>query len=255
MFFDNYPFEISKYARPRYFKGLRSAPAILLIHGFTGSPMEPAWLGKQLNDAGYTVYIPRLSGHGTNKADFLDSTWKDWLRTASEAYLNISAEHETVYVGGHSMGGLLASLVAAKFNPEKLLLFAPAFLASGGPVWLSPFLKFFVKTLKSESESFYKEPEFIKTMSDYIGVNYVAKVADFYKLQKLAKKNLRYVKAETFIVLSKNDQQVPITVKDFLDKNLKASKEYMILEESSHNVIDDMDREPVAKRVIGFLKT
>lgn len=55
---------------PFFLKGLKTAPAILLIHGYTGSPRDMIWLGHQLNEAGYNIYIPRLPGHGTNKNDF-----------------------------------------------------------------------------------------------------------------------------------------------------------------------------------------
>ena len=227
MFFDNYPIKLSDTTRPFSLKGLKTAPAILLIHGYTGSPREMIWLGRQLNEAGYNVFIPRLPGHGTDKDDFLASDWQDWLRVVCENYINLNVTFETVYVGGLSMGALLALLIAAKFNPDKLFMCAPAFTAYDSRVKYSPFLN---------------------------GVEYLKKTADFYKIQKLALKNMGFVRSQTLTVLSKADQTVPFEVKDIIDKNLKTQNEYLILENSGHVVTNDTEKETVAKKIIEFLK-
>lgn len=254
MFLDNYPCTSSSFAHSRVFKGLSSAPAILLLHGFMGSPYDLVWIGKQLNEAGYTIYIPRLPGHGTNSKDFLASNWQAWLRAVCDIYINISAMHESVFVAGYSMGGLLASLLAAHFNPEKLILFAPAFLTKDKRIALAPVAKFFVKTLPLSITKSYDDAEFQKAQKDYLGIVYVPKLADLLKLMKLAKKTLDYVKAETLILLSEKDNLVPIEVKDLLNERLKAQKEFVILKESSHALTDGAEREEVVKSVIEFLK-
>lgn len=255
MFLENYPCTTSRFCHSRVLKGLSSAPAVLLVHGFMASPYDLSWIGRQLNESGYSVYIPRLPGHGTNGNDFLASTQKDWIRRVFDCYIDLISMHEQVFVAGHSMGGLLASLVAARFNPEKLILFAPAFCVDDKRIPLTLFLQFFVKKIKSEKKSFYKDPELLKECSDYIDFSYIPKIADFYKLQKLSIKNLSYIKAETLVILSKKDKQISLTkVKELLDKKLKAVKSYLVLENSSHHLTDDIERENVAKKVIEFLK-
>lgn len=255
MFLNNYPCMTSKFCHSVHFKGISSAPAILMVHGYTGSPYNLIWMGRQINDAGYSVYIPRLPGHGTNAADFNSTRWQDWVRRIFDVYIDMSAIHETVFVAGHSMGGLIASLVAARFNPKKLLLFAPAFATVDKHLSLTPFLKLFLKTVPDDSPAFYTDPEFLKAQKDYIGVQYVSMAAEFYKLMLLAKRNLPYVKAKSLVVLSEKDQRVPLKeVRDILEKKLKAPKEYLILKESSHATTDDVEKEQVAKRVLEFLK-
>lgn len=254
MFLNNYPCTSSSFAHSRVFKGLSSAPAILLLHGFMGSPYDLVWIGKQLNEAGYTIYIPRLPGHGTNSKDFLASNWRAWLRAACDAYINISAMHESVFVAGHSMGGLLASLLAAHFNPEKLILFAPAFLTRDKRIALTPLTQFFIKNLPLAITKSYDEPDFQKAQKDYLGTVYVPKLVDLLKLMKLATKKLEYVKAETLIFLSEKDALVPLEVKDLLNEKLKAQKEFVVLQESSHALTDGVEREEVVKNVIEFLK-
>lgn len=251
MFYHNRPAKISRFTKPHFFKG--GEQAVLLIHGYTGSPREMLWLGTQLHKAGYTVSIPRLPGHGTNKDDFMASSWKDWLRCVYDEYVNLAEEYATVFVGGLSMGGVLTALLAAKFQPEKIFLCAPAFIAADTRIKLTPYLRYFMKTLPSDGKPFYPEPEFYDCVKDYCNYSYVGKAADLYKLQKMAVRELPNIRSKTITVLSKADKSVPFREKELIDRLLKAPNEYVILEESSHIVTDDIDRELVAQRIIEFL--
>ncbi|EFW37415.1 hypothetical protein HMPREF9554_02123 [Treponema phagedenis F0421] len=253
MFYNNYPINTSTYTSPKFFKG--SDEAVLLIHGYTGSPREMTWLGEQIHKAGYTVYIPRLPGHGTCKEDFLSSSWKDWLRCVCDAYINLAAEYKKVFVGGLSMGGVLTALIAAKFNPEKIFLCAPAFIAADARLKLTPFLKFFIKEVKTEVGFFYPEPDYQEAVKDYTGAEYVPTAADLYKLQKLAIKQLPSIRSKTLTVISHGDVTVPFSVKEVIDAHLQAPNEYLILEKSCHIVVDDVEREQVAEGIIRFLNS
>ena len=51
--------------------GARSA--VLLVHGYTGYPGELRSVADALYEAGHSVYAPRLPGHGTTRADFLQT--------------------------------------------------------------------------------------------------------------------------------------------------------------------------------------
>ena len=203
MFYDNKPAKISRFTKPHFFEG--GDKAVLLIHGYTGSPREMLWLGTQLHKAGYTVSIPRLPGHGTNKEDFIASSGKDWLRRVYDEYLDLSEAYQTVYVGGLSMGGVLTSLIAARFNPEKIFLCAPAFIAKDNRIKLTPFLKFFVKKASTVKKTYENDPEYGRAIADYNGIEYLEKSADLYKLQKLAIKNMIFIKSQTLTILSKAD--------------------------------------------------
>jgi carboxylesterase len=94
--------------------------AVLVIHGYTGIPDELRYFAQRLYEAGYTVVVPRLPGHGTNETDFLSSTAQDWYRKVVDTYL-ISPKHSHS-LGGLSMGALLAILGASQFSAEKSYL-------------------------------------------------------------------------------------------------------------------------------------
>ena len=80
MWLDNIP-KGTELAAPEcqehFFRG--NDTCILLIHGYTGSPHDMLYLGKRLHQAGFSVFIPRLPGHGTNHIDFLNSNYHQWV--------------------------------------------------------------------------------------------------------------------------------------------------------------------------------
>ena len=184
----------------------------------------------------------------------MDSNWKGWLRKVGDEYIDLCAMYERVFVGGLSMGGVLTSLIAARFNPEKIFLCAPAFIAKDNRIKLTPFLKFFIKKASTVKKTYENDPEYGRAIADYNGIEYLEKSADLYKLQKLAIKNMIFIKSQTLTILSKADNLVSFKVKDLMDKNLRTQNEYLILEKSSHVVTNDVEKELVAKKIIEFLK-
>ncbi len=89
----------------------------LVLHGFTGNPQSMRGLAFALADAGFTVEMPLLPGHGTDIVDMLDTRWEDWSGAAEAAYTELAARSDAVVVVGLSMGGMLAVWLA-EFHPE-----------------------------------------------------------------------------------------------------------------------------------------
>ena len=89
----------------------------LVLHGFTGNPQSLRGVAMALADAGLTVELPLLPGHGTEVADMLPTRWDDWSGAAEEAYTALAARCDGVVVAGLSMGGLLALWLAER-HPE-----------------------------------------------------------------------------------------------------------------------------------------
>jgi carboxylesterase len=92
---------------------------ILLIHGFTGSPSEMRPMGKYLHQQGFTVSAPLLPGHGTSPEDLQQTKWQDWWMCVKNAFMALQqADVEKIAVVGHSMGGILALLLASEYQKE-----------------------------------------------------------------------------------------------------------------------------------------
>lgn len=245
---------INPISKQRFFKG-ENNDCVLLIHGYTGTPHDLNYLGRRLNKAGYSVFIPRLPGHGTNTNDFLNSTWKDWLKTAVESYLNLVNNYNNLYVVGLSMGGVIASLLAANFKIDKLVLAAPALDVINKKMKYTPYIKYFVKSLKREKIDEYQDKNLQILRDNYWTYDYPPKIADLYKLIKMANKNLHKINSNTLVILSKMDWAVPISVKEIIENNIPGKKEFLIFEDSHHVVVNDVRKEEAADKIISFLNS
>jgi carboxylesterase len=110
-------------AMPQFYRG--NAVGCLLLHGFMAAPPEVAWLGQYLAEHHhYTVYVPRLTGHGIDPAMMARLRWQDWYAHALDGYHLLRQQCERVYVIGHSMGALLAILLASAEKPCGAVLAA-----------------------------------------------------------------------------------------------------------------------------------
>jgi esterase/lipase len=103
---------------------------VLLVHGFTGTPMSMRPWGEHLAAEGFAVRCPLLPGHGTRWQDCNASTHDQWTTAVENAFDELVAVCDRVFVAGLSMGGTLATRLA-EVRPDDvagLLLVNPALL-------------------------------------------------------------------------------------------------------------------------------
>ncbi|GAA2107217.1 MULTISPECIES: alpha/beta hydrolase [Brevibacterium] len=113
-------------------EGAAEAPAVLLLHGFTGSPGAFLSLADEFARdpgpglPGITVSVPLLPGHGGTWQELARTGWDDWLGAALTEYDRLAAAHPAVVVAGLSMGGALACALGVERDPAALVLVNPA---------------------------------------------------------------------------------------------------------------------------------
>ncbi len=98
---------------------------VLVLHGFTGSPQSVRPLALRFAEAGHSVEVPLLPGHGTKIEDMVPTRFDDWYQAASAAYADLESRCERVVVVGLSMGGTLATLLAVDHEPAGLVAINP----------------------------------------------------------------------------------------------------------------------------------
>ncbi len=89
----------------------------LVLHGFTGNPASMRGVAEALGDAGFTVDVPLLPGHGTTVEDMISTGFDDWLAHAEARYQALAGRCQRVVVVGLSMGGALAAWLGSE-HPE-----------------------------------------------------------------------------------------------------------------------------------------
>src|ERR1700685_4329745 len=84
----------------------------LLCHGFTGSPQSLRPWAEYLAEAGLSVSLPRLPGHGTAWQDLARTRWEDWFAEVDRAFDELQARCDEIFLMGLSMGACLALRLA-----------------------------------------------------------------------------------------------------------------------------------------------
>jgi esterase/lipase len=115
---------------------------VLLVHGFTGTPMSMRPWGEHLVEAGFAVRCPLLPGHGTRWQDCNLVTEDDWTTAVGAALDELARDVDRVVVAGLSMGGTLAIRLAEQRPDEvaALVLVNPSLLTERRDAKLLPLL-------------------------------------------------------------------------------------------------------------------
>lgn len=133
--------------------------AVLLCHGFTGSPksMRP-WAGY-LAAEGLSVSLPRLPGHGTNWREMARTRWEDWFAELSRAFEELNKRADEVFVMGLSLGACLGLRLAEVHGDavRGLVLVNPSLAADSKLFLLAPMMKYLVPSLKGITDDIKKE--------------------------------------------------------------------------------------------------
>lgn len=124
-----------------------SKKRIIIFHGYTGGPDEfrniAELAAKRLNAY---VHVPLLPGHGTNEADLIPLTYRDFLDFARTQVRSMWSPEADLVIFGHSFGGYLALETAAEFKPKiAVVTVTPFGLKFPYSMWLTAWLMSFKK--------------------------------------------------------------------------------------------------------------
>lgn len=252
--------KIRRCAYPRVLGGGKDA--VLGLHGFIGYPGELAYPAEKLAEAGFTVSLPRMPGHGSCGEDFNNSNGSQWLRAAVDAYLELKTDHDKVHVIGHSMGGVLAILLASVFPVEKLVLMAPA-VKIKGPLALSEPLSLVIdKVLNKplwqadESVVFHDdrdEDDDLYLGQEYWTWSYFKRMADLSRLRRMSVKRLIRVNADILNIMGRQDPTVPAAAAELITRRSSGKTETVFLENSAHLVPYDKDFQENAELTVSWM--
>ncbi|MGA2479560.1 MAG: alpha/beta fold hydrolase [Spirochaetia bacterium] len=241
-------------ALPRTLEG--GEDGALLIHGFTGTPRDLAALGEALHRRGLTVHIPRLPGHGTNGIDFLCSGWRDWLRGAADAYADLRARCRRVHLVGHSMGGNIAVLLAARFAVQRLVLLAPALRTRNPLLPLSPLMSLLFTRVRwpLERPLVFDDEDTAVLMREYWQWRYPTQAASLLRLKRMARRSLRRVTADTLTVTGAQDRNIPRSVFGLIESRRRTGvREHLLIEDGTHHLLAAPGGERVMEAVAQWL--
>ncbi len=234
------------------FKGERDV-GVLVIHGFTGTPLSVKPLIDALVNEGYHVKAPLLPGHGTDWRDLRNTNYWDWIGKVETALYELMQITDNVFVGGLSMGGTL-SIHMAENHPDRIkgiFPINPAIRLDNPLVKFIWLLKYFIPSIKvpptDTKDKSVKEINYerIPTQTAY----------ELYKLLRLTDKHLNKVRCPVLLLASSEDHVVPMEQKRYIFDRINSSeKEFIILKDSYHIATLDLDKDRINKLVVEFIE-
>ena len=235
-----------------------SRKGVPLLHGFTGSPTEMRLVADMLHSRVLTVSVPLLPGHGTTVSDCNACRWADWTRAAADALEELRAVCDIVFVGGLSMGTLLAILLAAD-NPDLagVMLYSPAVKLAEWRLAFAPLAKHVVSTLPKGVNADQDLTDLSATQHLWsYDENPVAAASELLKLQRHARQKLPQVTSPILIIHSTLDQSIHRDSARLVYERVgtpPADKYLVTLHNSGHNLVVDSEWETVAELSYRFV--
>ncbi len=216
---------------------------VLAIHGFTGSPQSMRPIADAMAEAGHTVEMPLLPGHGTTVDDMIQTGWADWTAAVEAAYLDLASRTDRVVVTGLSMGGSLTLWLATR-HPDIAAIVPINAAAIGDPELmegLQAFLDSGATVIDAIGGDIAKE-----------GVVEVAydqtPLAPLQSLQQglidMAPE-LADITMPTTLITSRNDHVVPPEASDFIAEHISVEADRIWLDESFHVATLDHDEQRI----------
>lgn len=207
--------------------------AILLLHGYTGTPSEMLPLGNYLHSLGYTVSCVRLPGHGTNVTDLEQTTAADWYNVARKECEQLLKNYPCVYIAGLSMGGLLAIKLAA-YLPVKKAVFiaAPIFVQDKRTPFL-PLLRFFIRYLPKHKRNYYAMQQYCISYDKMP----TRPLVSLFVLLRECKKLLKGINIPCLVLQSEMDHTVKPCSAQYIYDKLGSYKKYLVWYKNSGHIL------------------
>jgi carboxylesterase len=120
---------------------------ILLVHGFTSSPLEMQPLADYLAMQGFSVYNVRLSGHASDYHYLNMTSYADWYDSVKYGLFTLKRNCKSVFVAGSSMGGLVSLMTAHLNGLNGAILLAPCIKIRAPFTFLTPYLSKIMPTM------------------------------------------------------------------------------------------------------------
>lgn len=225
--------------------------AILLIHGFTGSPAELRLLGGYLNDHGFTVYAPLLSGHGLTPEEMAKTNKDDWWKSVVEAYnLLLSKGYTDIIAVGLSMGGTLSLKLAMNKPLAAVVSMAAPIRVHNRFIGFSRWLKY-VKAFQVKK----KKDESIEQFLVSYDRTPVICAESLDRLIKEVRDSLDKVAIPILIMQGKKDETVRYESAEYIYNHVgSTTKELKWYEKSTHIMTLDQERDKVFADILKFIR-
>jgi carboxylesterase len=230
-----------------------SPTGVLVLHGFTGSPDSMRPLAEQLANAGFSVELPLLPGHGTDVEDMLITGFADWSAASETAYRELAVRCDRVVVAGLSMGGTLSCWLAEQ-HPEIVgLILVNPLVEHPGPEMvdgLQTLLDGGMALLDGIGSDIAKEGS---AEASYDATP-VAPLLSLYEAVEEISADLGRISCPVLVFTSVEDHVVPSSHSAHVLATVSGPSEQVLLEHSYHVATLDNDAPLIEAEAVAFVE-
>ncbi|MBU1340290.1 MAG: alpha/beta fold hydrolase [Proteobacteria bacterium] len=244
--------------RPIFLKHENEIAGVLLIHGYMAAPEEMKAFAQYLHEKSFTVYVPRLKGHGTAPEDLAKTTYEQWIESVDEAFVVLRHSCKKIIVGGFSTGAGLALELSTRVEDIA------AVFAVAPPMQLQDLGSYFVPAIDAWNAMIRKihlttiAKEFIENHPENPHINYVRNpIAGIHQLEKLMEHlepRLKTIHNPTLVIQSRKDPVVnPKGTLKLFEQLGSQIKEYYVFDYNRHGILIGEGVQRVYKAIENFI--
>lgn len=234
--------------------------AVLLVHGLMAAPEEVRQWADYLFAQGYTVYAPRLAGHGTSALDLSTRTMDEWADSVQRGHEILKNCSDEITIAGFSTGAAL-TLHHAIQNPEDF----NALISISAPLKFKKFSAHFAKPVNYWNRviNLLRLPnpkkEYVTNHADNPHINYlrcpVSSIVQIQRLMKGIRKGLASIEMPSLMIHANGDPKVDVeSSQEIYDLIGSESKQYHEIDFDLHGIIRGEISGEVFGHVGAFLK-
>lgn len=249
---------------------------VLLIHGLTGTPSEMRSVARDLHAAGYTVHAVQLAGHCGDVDDLLATGWRDWYQSVVKAAERLREQVDYLFVGGLSMGAVLALKYASEYSVSGVLVYGVTFRYDGWGIspmtqFLAPWVLPLIGYLGVGRNRMFNEVEpygirneklrrrIVQSMqsgdSAAAGLpgNPWPSLSEMTHLSREVRRSLWKVIAPCLVIHAEHDDVAHYRNAQLVRDKVSGPVDMVLLKNSYHMITIDNDRDEVVARSVQFI--
>jgi carboxylesterase len=231
--------------------------AVLMLHGFGDTPQTLEYLAHAIHAQGWTVRVPLLPGHGRKLDDFAASRAQDWIDCARAEIESLRSRYQTVSLVGLSMGGSLATILAAELPDLAALVLLAPYLSM--PTRLRRAARFHhvlglpLPYLRGGGGRSIRDPAEVARNLSY-GFTTPRLVFELARVVERARKAAPRVSTPTLVVQSRQDHRIPPAAAERAFSLFTAGERRLIWTEGNGHIITvDYGRDAIFAAVTSWL--
>ena len=245
-----------KGAEPLYLEG--NTKGLLLLHGGGGGT---TWDMKEFaaiaNKCGFSVWLPLLPGFGTKPSDLVDITIDDWLNEARKSIKCLLENCFSVTIVGHSIGGLIALVLAAEEKRiSRVVTWGAPWKIKNRRLNLLPIInKLPIARRTIPKRIPVEKPARIKEMG-WVGYEWLPASLGFIILTAIKKlhSSINRVECPVFIIQGTKDEVIDKnSAKNIFLGVTSPEREIWLIQEGEHALMQDSCKEELFKRTLDFI--